>query len=62
VPPTLLTWVFKLVVFQHYDGKLVFDTSERVAFERALLAELADAVSLPVGNISLEEVGAESPH
>jgi hypothetical protein len=54
--------VFKLVVFQHYDGKLVFDTSERVAFERALLAELADAVSLPVGNISLEEVGAESPH
>lgn len=45
---------------QDFHGKLVFDTSERAAFERALVAEVADAVSLPVKNISIEEVSAGS--
>ena len=34
----------------------MFDTSAREAFERTLLNELADAVSLPVKNFNIEEV------
>ena len=45
---------------QNYTGKLVFDASERRAFEQQLLAELADAVSLPQKNVSIEEVSP--PH
>lgn len=41
---------------QSYGGKLVFDLTARRAFEEQLLAEVADAVSLPVRNISIEEV------
>jgi hypothetical protein len=48
-----------LFVFAHaqsYQGKLLFDTTERRDFEALLVAELADALSLPVRNFSIEEV------
>lgn len=35
---------------------MVFDTSERRAFEAKLIAEVADSVSLPEKNVSIEEV------
>ena len=41
---------------QNYQGKLRFDTTERRDFETLLVAELADALSLPVRNFSIEEV------
>lgn len=34
----------------------MFDVSERRDFETCLVSELADAVSLPVRNISIEQV------
>lgn len=36
---------------------LVFDNSARVAFEKRLIKEIADAASIPVKTISIEEVG-----
>ena len=35
---------------------MIFDTSERKAFEAKLIAEVADSVSLPEKNVSIEEV------
>lgn len=46
----------QLCVLQNYGGKMVFDTSVRRQFEDSLVAEVADAVSLPVKNVSIEEV------
>lgn len=39
---------------------MIFDTSLRRNFENSLVAEVADAVSLPVKNVSIEEVGEHS--
>lgn len=35
---------------------MIFDTSERKAFEAKLISEVADSVSLPEKNVSIEEV------
>lgn len=40
----------------------MLDTTERRAFEEKLLAEVADAVSLPVKNVCIEEVNPSCAH
>ena len=39
-----------------YKGPLEFDRSKRIEFEDALIADLADATSLPAKNFSIEQI------